>query len=131
MPSVINGWGYPEKQTQSNASELAQKNYAKISVSVSEVKPIENYTNVTLKIIVAIESNDELKGNSCAGYAELLNMLERTKQALLKKNVIDKKYQINDDVQYSIPDEQYFPFWTGEMVTNWKLPKMIQEGLDF
>ncbi len=130
-PEIIDGWLYPEKQTKENAKELEDKGYAKVATRVLSVKTEKNKTIVTLKLIVGLESNDKLGENSCAGYDEVLNLLERTKQELLKEGVIDKKYQIINDVQYSMPDEQFIPLWVGEMITNWELPNIVQENIEF
>lgn len=125
-PTVVNGWILPKVQTKENANALINEEYAHIATRITEI----NNSDVTIKILFGIQSYDE-HVNAPNGYTELCNLLERTKNTLLKKRILNKKYEIHENVKSVIAEEQEYPYWSCEMTTTWVLPKVYEEGLSF
>lgn len=129
-PSVFSGWLVPKLQTKENKDELNNKEYAHISTRIIKIDDSQEDITVSIKIIFGIQSYDGLKEN-CIGYIEICNLIERTRQILLKQRIIDKKFKINAEIESKIYDEQFYPYWAGEMTTVWQLPVIRQEGINF
>ena len=77
---------------------------------------------VTVKLIVGVLSEDVQQGSG-----DLLNLIERTRQALFKKRVIDKRFRVEYPFEWEAPDEQPYPEWMAVITTRWTIPKLIEE----
>lgn len=129
-PAIIKGWITPKRQNRNNSSDLSSKEYAHIGTRISKAELSDKSNIVTLKIIVGVQSYDEYNEDECLGYIEICNLIEKIIQELLKQSTIAKKYQIQNNVTYKIPEEQPYPYWIGEISTNWELPPIYEEGID-
>ena len=61
--------------------------------------------------------------------ANLLNLMERLRIALLKQCVIGNQYELNlqEGVETMIYPDDTAPYFMGEMVTTWNLPPVQRE----
>lgn len=77
-----------------------------------------------VRTICCVYSGDEQEGGLM-----LLNLMERLRIALLRKVVIGKRYQLDLEAGLEVlvyPDDTA-PYFIGEMVSTWKLPKIERE----
>lgn len=62
------------------------------------------------------------------GWRELVNPLERIRQALLKKRTLAKKFRLVLPMESKIPPhDQPFPEWVGWLETEWTIPQPVEE----
>lgn len=78
--------------------------------------------SVTVKLIVGVLSEDVQQGSG-----DLLNLIERIRQALFKTRVIDKRFRIEYPFEWEAPDEQPYPEWMAVITTHWTVPRPIEE----
>jgi len=77
---------------------------------------------VMVKIILGVYAEDISQGSG-----DLQNIIERIRQALFKKRVIDKRFRIEYPFSWEVPDEQPYPEWLAVITTNWTVPRPIEE----
>ncbi|MGX4584960.1 hypothetical protein [Paenibacillus chitinolyticus] len=63
------------------------------------------------------------------GYADVLNLIEKVRQAVLKKEIIGGMFELQRPLKWKLANTQAYPQWTGEMVTAWTLPSPVRENL--
>ena len=73
---------------------------------------------LTLTITVGAYSHDPLNRE---GPWMVLNLLERIRQALLRKRVIDDRFETGAPMSWELYDERTRPLWFGEMTTTWAI----------
>lgn len=64
------------------------------------------------------------------GAMQLLNLMERLRIALLRQEVLDRRFQLDLEtgLETVIYPDDTAPYYLGEMANRWKLPGMIREG---
>lgn len=129
-PTVISGFLIPKSQNSTNSDTIDNKEYAHIATRLTKIDDNLKNVIVEMKIIIGIQSYDSAHEN-CVGYIEVCNLIEKTRQELLKQSVIDKKFIVSKEIKSKIYEEQYYPYWLGEIITTWILPVMGQEGINF
>jgi hypothetical protein len=75
-----------------------------------------------IRIVVVTYSADYSKGK-----IDVLNIIERLRIALLRKQVIGGKFQIKMPLERVIYPDDQAPYFDGEMMTNWFLPTIYRE----
>jgi hypothetical protein len=65
------------------------------------------------------------------GWREIANIIEHTRQILLKKRTIGRKFCLKDEVKWDIPDDQPYPEWVGTMETIWLIAQPQEEVLNY
>lgn len=83
------------------------------------------FADVHIKIIVGTYSKDDIEG-----WKDTANILQRIYQELGKKGVLENKYRVERPIRYTLPEEQPYPEWFGEMETKWTIARPITE-LDY
>jgi hypothetical protein len=84
----------------------------------------EPYSSCTVRSIFCVYCDDEQEGS-----LHLLNLMERVRIALLRKQVISDTFVLDlsqklETLNY--PDDTA-PYYAGEMVTTWKMPVIRRE----
>lgn len=81
-----------------------------------------------IRSVFAVYNKDEEVGG-----LTLLNLMERLRIHLLKKVVIDGKFELDKELKVEClvyPDDTA-PYYAGEMITRWKLPAVEREVSEF
>ncbi|MCY9511879.1 hypothetical protein M5W68_16160 [Paenibacillus larvae] len=76
---------------------------------------------IQVRMLVGVKSKME------NGYIEILSLMEKIKQALLKVEIIGRKFEIERPVKWKLFEEQPYPEWVGEIVTTWTVPAILRE----
>lgn len=78
----------------------------------------------TIRSIFCVYCEDEQEGALL-----LLNLMERLRIELLKKIIIAGQFQLllDDGLEFLIYPDDTAPFFTGEMVSKWRLPAVERE----
>lgn len=127
-PSVITAWILPQEQTKESAE--SKNEYSYVVPRITKINGSSKEATVEVKITIGVQSYEQLNERGCAGYIDILNIMERIKQDLLKARVLDKKFLIDDTIDCQIPDEQPYPYWNGEMKITGRLPGTVEEGVN-
>ncbi len=130
-PTVFSGFLVPKLQNKNNADDISNKEYAHITTRIVDVQNDDEGVVATVKILIGIQSFDDNDDKSGIGYNEVWNLLERTRQEVLKQSVIGKKFKVKTNIKASMPEELYYPYWVGELTTLWELPVINEENLNF
>ena len=93
-----------------------------VVVRLSSEEDTQERAKVMVKIIVGVYAEDIVQGSG-----DLMNLLERIRQALFKTRVIAKKFRIEYPFNWEVPDEQPYPEWVAVITTNWTVPRPIEE----
>ncbi len=79
---------------------------------------------LTVSITVGVYEDS----NSCyEGLEWVVIILERMRQLFQKYRVLDERYEIQLPQTWELYDEVVRPFWFGEMVTVWSIPRLFNE----
>lgn len=78
-----------------------------------------------IKIIFGTYSEDH------QGWRELANIMEHTRQLLLKNRTIGRKFCLKEKIKWDIPEDQPYPEWVGTMETIWLIAQPQEEVLHF
>lgn len=90
----------------------------------SQATGAEASASAVIRSIFSVYNSDEEEG-----ALMLVNLMERLRIRLLKKEVLDGRYQLDLQAGLEIlvyPDDTA-PFYAGEMVSTWKLPAIKRE----
>ncbi len=129
-PQVVLGFVLPKISDKRRTTKDEDGEYPFIATRVTGYKNRDVYSSVVnIKIIFGVHCYGSYKGNilleDASGYRDILNIAEKIRQELFKMRILDKKYEILDDFKVAIPDEQPYPYWVGEMETNWIISNLI------
>lgn len=129
-PRVIEGaWTLPEGDDQDEDAVFPY-----IAVFAEELNETEAEAKLKVTIFFGTyceggkNKKDDVFKYDTQGYKDLLNIIERVRQALLKARFIDQKYKIEMPLKWQIPFEQPYPQWVGWMETYWIIQKPLYEG---
>jgi hypothetical protein len=61
------------------------------------------------------------------GAYDLLNLMEHVRIALFKAGVLDKKYKVEQDYTWEIPEEQPYPLWVGQSRSIWSIQSVFED----
>lgn len=61
------------------------------------------------------------------GYRDVVNLIEKVKQHLLRRRVIDEKFELRLPVQWVFPEEENYPYYFGGLLLNFTLPGMTED----
>jgi len=125
-PRIHEGWVPPK--TKSNRDE----EYPHVAVRLKNGTDTKNESTVNIIIYFGSYSYGTLKDDKLvedySGYKDIANMIERVRQELLKTSFLGP-YILEDNVTWEIPEEQPYPYWTGNIRTTWKI-RQIQKDID-
>lgn len=87
-----------------------------------------NTSTLTLRILVGAycdeESNDDMIS---PGYHDMLNMLQRLRQALLRTPQIGERWRRVGELEGGPFDYQAYPYWFGDIVVQYDERKITEE----
>lgn len=110
---------------KSYLSKDATKHKPYVIVRPVQVKDEESgHSGVSMQILVFTYNQDTENG-----HLELYNMMERIRQALLKKRTIGDMFRLSMPVISKIPEEQPYPNWWGYLLVDYGIaqPQEIQD----
>jgi len=82
------------------------------------------------KIVFIIGIHDD--DTNFQGYKDVMNIIEKIRQHLLKKIVFDNKYSLEGQVKWAVNEEDVYPLYFGGIETTWNIGKVMmvdEEGL--
>ncbi|EJW19147.1 hypothetical protein M5X00_17500 [Paenibacillus alvei] len=83
----------------------------------------EDAATCTIGLYIGIFDED----TNHQGYKDVLNILSRMEQHFLAKRIIDDRYVISLPFDWSVYDEDIYPYYFGGAQTKWSLPAIKQE----
>lgn len=89
----------------------------------------ERHTLIELTFGVFGRAEEEADGtkNMSPGAYALMNLMEYVEIELFRQPVIGGRFRIRPDYEWTIPEEQPYPYYLGTAVTAWDLPNIINE----
>lgn len=100
------------------------RNY--IVVMIAEEESDDEAWNVEMHFSICIEDrNRERSGN-----LNILYLMNEIYMHFTKEGIIGRHYSMEKSAKKIINLEALFPYYEGDLVTNWKLPLPNQEGLE-
>ncbi|MFX3673288.1 MAG: hypothetical protein ACE3JQ_02405 [Paenisporosarcina sp.] len=76
-------------------------------------------------IVIVVGLIDESLDNQ--GHVDVINVLEKIYQYIVKKRTFSNKYSLTFPIRYQLDDEDYHPFHFGYMETNWEMMRVDRE----
>lgn len=61
------------------------------------------------------------------GYDDIINIIEKIRINFISKRLLANKYELELPVEWSISEEESYPFFYGGIETNWQLPKALED----
>jgi len=61
------------------------------------------------------------------GYRDSLNMIQKLYDHLMRKRVFDKKYRVEYPIEWSVTEEDYYPYYYAGLETTWTVGKISME----
>ncbi|NEZ45517.1 hypothetical protein [Paenibacillus alvei] len=87
----------------------------------------ERHALVELTFGVFHRAEDGPLRNMGDGAYALMNLMEYVENELLRQPVIGGRFRIRPEYEWTIPEEQPYPYFLGTAVTAWDLPNIINE----
>lgn len=84
----------------------------------------EDNTESIAKIKIIIGTYDESVESD--GWKDVLNIYNKVKIFLIENPIIEKKFMFKEKIKFNLPEEQPYPYFIGEMITEWQMPKVIK-----
>lgn len=110
----------PAKQSEDDADHFP---YAIVRVLNGGTPDEENPSSCKVLIFFGLYDDDQ----NYQGYKDVMNMLRGLETHLFRKQVIDSRYRIEYPFDWSVYDEDTYPFYFGGAETTWTLPAVRQE----
>lgn len=112
--------------------EETSKYYPNINV-ILESDIFEKEENIlTFNIVFGVYCYGEYKDGvfiqDGSGYHDLQSLAQKTKEALFKNKIIEKKIVVENYFNFYIPLEQSLPFWQGVATIKVKIPNINYTG---
>lgn len=85
----------------------------------TENKKQDNMYTVTVNIIFATYDPN----NNLQGYKDLINMLDKTIEYLLRKRIFGGYYELERNIKWQLEEDE-FPHYYATIETEWILPKV-------
>ena len=105
-----------------------------------EDEPFQDYVLVSLgdgsqeseestqQVIVTFGAEDCPCGASdYQGYRDVVNMMEKVKQHLLRHRTVGGKFELRLPVQWVFPEEENYPFYFGGLLMSFTIPGMTED----
>lgn len=61
------------------------------------------------------------------GYRDVVNMMEKVKQHLLRHRTVGGKFELRLPVQWVFPEEENYPFYFGGLLMSFTIPGMTED----
>jgi hypothetical protein len=119
-PLVFPGW-LPPKDPKNPEREEDLPYVLPRLVGHDDTAPGDSTARVNILVATYSESPD--------GWRDLANVIERIRQAFLKKRIVGDKFRLELPIKSTIPDEQPKTYWVGWLETRWTIAQPIEEVL--
>lgn len=100
-----------------------------------------HFPYILVRVIDGEDSTDELpsicrvvfiigiydKDSNYQGYKDIMNIIEKIRQHLLKKRVFNNKYTLEGPVKWAVNEEDIYPLFFGGIETNWNIGQISME----
>lgn len=116
-PRVVEGWLPPKGSSSSN-----EPDFPYVIVRLYKGEDNDKRGQVTIKIIVGTYS-EEIEGWKDAG-----NVIMRIRNALLITRILDNRYRLELPLKWQLFEEQPYPEWIGEIITNWIIALPLEQA---
>lgn len=108
-------------------------------------KDTEHYPFIVVKLIDGKDLN-ELDPNQCRvlfycgivdesedyqGYRDSLNLIQKLYDHLMRKRIFDKKYEVEYPIEWSVTEEDYYPYYYAGLETIWTVGKVTRQDDEF
>lgn len=70
------------------------------------------------------------KDKTFQGYRDVLNVLQKLYDHLMRTQVFGSKFEINYPIKWALHDENRYPFFYGGLETNWTVGKITPADFD-
>ncbi|MEF3312616.1 hypothetical protein PV433_27370 [Paenibacillus sp. GYB004] len=110
----------PAKQSEDDAEHFP---YAIVRVLSGGTEDEQEASTCKVLIFFGLYDDDP----NYQGYKDILNMLRRLETHLYRKRIIDNRYRIEYPFDWSVYDEDAYPYYFGGAETTWTLPAVRQE----
>lgn len=117
----VYGHGLPLPQDE---DDRALCNY--IVVMAGDEEADEEEWNVEIHFSINIEDRDR----SCNGNINVLNLMNEIYMHFIKKGIIDGYARMETKAYKALNMESPYPYYEGDLITNWKLLLPLEEGLE-
>jgi hypothetical protein len=64
------------------------------------------------------------------GFVDCAGMIEKTRQYLLKRCVVDDAFELDFPIGWKLHDEDTYPYFFGALETNWIMPSISRYDLN-
>lgn len=105
-----------------------------------EDEPFQDYVLVSLgdgsqeseestqQVVVTFGAEDCPCGASdYQGYRDVVNMMEKVKQHLLRHRTVSGKFELRLPVQWVFPEEENYPYYFGGLLMSFTIPGMTED----
>ncbi len=82
--------------------------------------------NVEIHFSINIEDRDKVRN----GNTNVLNLMNEIYMYFTKKGIIDGYARMETKAYKALNMEAPYPYYEGDLITNWKLPLPLEEGLE-
>lgn len=100
------------------------RNY--IVVLIGNEEADEEEWNVQIHFSINIEDRDKAR----TGSINILNLMNEIYMYFIKKGIIDRYARMEKKAYKALNMEAPYPYYEGDLVTNWKLWLPLEEGLE-
>lgn len=114
-PQVVTGYLPTKKSTD-------KPDFPYVIVRFMEGNDSQDST-VNLKIIVGTYDEED----DSNGWRDVLNILQRIRTELFKRQALANKYRVELPFKYLLPEDQPYPEWIGWIETKWIIPSIVLE----
>lgn len=119
-PQVVNNYLPPKRAGKSD-------DFPFVLVRAESGSSNQDITSVTVAIVVGAYCPNGVD-SAREGHEHCLNVMERIRLKLMNLPglILDGRYQLRDDVTWSLPAEQPFPYYQLDMETHWTFRSPVQ-----
>lgn len=125
-PSIIPGF-LDDDEPKAGKQDDISKSIPFVIVRYLNGEETENQGTATVKFIATTYSQHG------QGWRDPLNVLERLRQAILRKRIIASRFEIQFPFKIDAPEDRPWPYWVAWMTTTWSVGRPIlteyEEGM--
>ena len=106
-----------------------------------EDEPFQDYVLVSLgdgsqeseestqQVIVTFGAEDcpSCGASDYQGYRDVVNMIEKVKQYLLRRRIVGGKFELRLPMQWVFPEEENYPYYFGGLLMSFTIPGMTED----
>lgn len=112
--------GYPPKLDGNEERPSAV--YVMVNDAIDDTAP-NDFSKATVTLSFDITDNDKVDG-----WRNLYNLMEHTRQELLKHRIVAKRNKLLLPIKFKTPFEQPWPHWQGAIIADYTIGQPEEEG---